>query len=102
MYIPVGKPDKRRKAASCLGLGRGDTCWAGRSSILGAVRTNRHKDPELSGLYSRVDFSRIWCLAVSPKKWTLFRGSERRELWIKKRAQRDLQGEKFIPKSSGA
>src|SRR5207237_6275724 len=62
MYIPVGKPDKRRKAAGCLGLGRGDTCWAGRSWILGAVRTNRHKDTELSGLYSRVDFSRTWCL----------------------------------------
>src|SRR6266436_6057149 len=40
--------------------------------------------------------------AVPPKKWTLFRGSERRKLWIKKRVQRDLQGERFIPKSSGA
>ena len=40
--------------------------------------------------------------AVPPKNWTLFRGSERKELWIRKRAQKDHQGEKFILKSLGA
>src|SRR2546430_5090738 len=90
VFQPQEKFDRRDSAMAAAGKAYGEALRAA-----GVVVTAAGLQPPQSGTMVSVR-------AVPPKNWTLFRGSERKELWIRKRFQRDRQGEKFIPKSSGA